>query len=268
MFERTELDSSTINEYNLLGDSLVPNAKRLSNSSSKYNCHSYAWYSQSTKNPYWMNDPTKYYTDGSYYEVALPQVGDIICYFDDNNTPNDKSDDENIHSGVVASLNGQMANDVCGNANIVNVTSKWGSCGLYLHNGVDCPYTSTYGGSADYVKFFRTAKHIHSYNNWKYYNSSSHIEECECGATGHKTKPHIILMEEIRNNKANCIECKKLLDLNLDRAITKYSTSNYKYSKNGSYIIPNGIIVLKEDDVEAYYNNSLIFYNYGFSLIS
>lgn len=26
----------------------------------KYNCHSYAWYSQSTANKHWMNSPSKY----------------------------------------------------------------------------------------------------------------------------------------------------------------------------------------------------------------
>ena len=39
---------------------------------SHYNCHSYAWYSQSYgSNRFWMNDPTKYMTDGSYKEVSL-----------------------------------------------------------------------------------------------------------------------------------------------------------------------------------------------------
>lgn len=31
-----------------------------------FNCHSYAWYSQSTSNPYWIPDPSIYMTDGSY----------------------------------------------------------------------------------------------------------------------------------------------------------------------------------------------------------
>ena len=34
-----------------------------------------------------------------------------------------------------------------------------------------------------------------------------------------------------------------------------------KISSNGSYILSSGIIVLVDEDVEAYENNTLIFYN-------
>lgn len=32
----------------------------------KYNCHSYAWHSTLSSNPYWMDSPSKYIIDGSY----------------------------------------------------------------------------------------------------------------------------------------------------------------------------------------------------------
>ena len=32
---------------------------------------------------------------------------------------------------------------------------------------------------------------------------------------------------------------------------------------NGSYILPNGIIVLADEDAEAYYNGTLVFYKKG-----
>ena len=35
-----------------------PKATFVSSSSLRYNCHSYAWYSTSTRNPYWMDDPS------------------------------------------------------------------------------------------------------------------------------------------------------------------------------------------------------------------
>lgn len=35
-----------------------------------------------------MNDPSPYYVDNSYLEISTPVYGDIICYFDDNGTPN------------------------------------------------------------------------------------------------------------------------------------------------------------------------------------
>jgi hypothetical protein len=34
-----------------------------------------------------------------------------------------------------------------------------------------------------------------------------------------------------------------------------------KVSVNGSYILPNGIIVLEDADVEAYLNGTLVFYD-------
>ena len=34
-----------------------------------------------------------------------------------------------------------------------------------------------------------------------------------------------------------------------------------KISLNGSYTLPNGIIVLVEEDIDAYMNNTLVFYD-------
>ncbi|MDE5546800.1 MAG: hypothetical protein K2I88_04995 [Anaeroplasmataceae bacterium] len=122
-----EFSAFEIYQCNSTCDSQFPNAIRLRSASNKYNCHSYAWYSSSTSNTYWMDDPSLYYKDGSYTEVRTPQNGDIICYFDDNGTPNDFSDDTNLHSGIVISYNSSVSsNGICGNSNQVVVRSKWG----------------------------------------------------------------------------------------------------------------------------------------------
>ena len=42
------------------------NVSQLRSYTYKYNCHSYAWYSQGTSNSYWMENPYAYMTDGSY----------------------------------------------------------------------------------------------------------------------------------------------------------------------------------------------------------
>lgn len=92
-----------------------------------YNCHSYAWYSQSTSNPVWMSYPTAYMTDGSYRKVysggisttagtAGVRVGDIIYY------------GSNSHSAVVTSIGSSstsLANIIC--------KSKWGTEALVSH---------------------------------------------------------------------------------------------------------------------------------------
>lgn len=101
-------------------------AELLANPTKAYNCHSYAWYSQNVStNTFWMDDPSQYYTDGSYCEVETPRAGDIICYFDDMGTST-TSDDINLHSGIVTSVNSSQVNNICGKASLVNVTSKWG----------------------------------------------------------------------------------------------------------------------------------------------
>ncbi len=145
--------------YNDLYDSLFPNAVRLASATPRYNCHSYAWYSQDiSNNNYWMNYPNKYYAmeDMSYVEVNIPRAGDIICYFDDNGTPNNLFDDDNLHSGIVFNYNPSIrVNNICGNSNQVTVLSKWGYAGLYQHMGDYCPYTCDNGGNADYVKYYR-----------------------------------------------------------------------------------------------------------------
>ncbi|HHT67361.1 MAG TPA: hypothetical protein GX010_03960 [Erysipelotrichaceae bacterium] len=141
-----ELPPEYIDDLNEYGDTLVPDATRVGPSTSKYNCHSYAWYMQSTLNTYWMNYPYEYYTDGSY-EESTGDAGDIICYFDEYG--------ENLHSGIVIARSTGTSNGVCGDSNLVTVKSKWGACGLYEHRGDQCPYTSTYYGDATYVCYYK-----------------------------------------------------------------------------------------------------------------
>lgn len=100
-----------------------PRATKLQTATTNYNCHSYAWYSQSTSNIYWMNDPSKYMSDGSYIKVGFtPTAAGQKMYYPVSGG----------HSAVVYTAS----------SNIWNVvpTSKWGSYGLYRHKyGID-PY--------------------------------------------------------------------------------------------------------------------------------
>lgn len=60
--------------------SLYPNATYISTATKKYNCHSYAWYNQSTANAYWINDPNDntFWTDGSYKWICNADGGQSI----------------------------------------------------------------------------------------------------------------------------------------------------------------------------------------------
>ncbi len=90
-----------------------PRASLVGSTSRKYNCHSYAWYNNSSNNNVWMNDPTRYRTDGSYigYCSVKPNAFDKVYY--PSNTP------DNSHSAI--SLGGGQAR------------SKWGQGPLMSH---------------------------------------------------------------------------------------------------------------------------------------
>ena len=105
--------------------------------------------------------------------------------------------------------------------------------------------------------------HTHSYT-MQYYNYKWHKLTCECGQTTGSTQVHTILQSEIVNGRyAECIGCHHLLDLNSDMALVGgiNSASVTQVSVNGSYILPSGIIVLVDEDLDAYLNGTLVFYD-------
>ena len=102
--------------------------------------------------------------------------------------------------------------------------------------------------------------HSHTYDGWTYYTNTTHIESCCCGLKGTATAVHSIRASEVVDNKADCLGCGHMLDLRYDMAIST-PDSAAKVSVNGSYILPSGIIVLVDEDVEAYLNGTLAFYD-------
>jgi len=83
-----------------------------------YNCHSYAWYSTSSANLHWMDNPSAYMSDGSYISSTCIN-GNRVSY------------GAGDHSAIVidaASLT-------------IRVRSKWGPIGVFEHDLLDCPYT-------------------------------------------------------------------------------------------------------------------------------
>jgi Secretion system C-terminal sorting domain len=99
-----------------------PNATIVSNPTSKYNCHSYAWYNSSNTNDKWMNDPSKYWEDCSY-SLQNGWEGEKICYKTSDNLPS--------HSAILLNASTQM------------LRSKWGAGALMEHKYNYCPYPNT-----------------------------------------------------------------------------------------------------------------------------
>lgn len=84
----------------------------------KYNCHAYAWAGSTSL---WMNDPSKYWSDGSYRLKASDSpsaIGQKAYYGASSGT----------HSGNVIRLSGNA------------IKSKWGELSLVEHSIGNCPY--------------------------------------------------------------------------------------------------------------------------------
>ena len=99
----------------------------------------------------------------------------------------------------------------------------------------------------------------HSYGPYSYYDNNSHIAYCSCGA--YVTEGHYIRQASIVDNRyARCLGCSALLDLFEDYANSIMSTIT-QVSINGSYILPSGIVVLVDEDIQAYLDGTLVFYH-------
>lgn len=134
---------------------------------SAYNCHSYAWYSQSTDNPYcifsaeeYVNDPHIIKLSGS--QASDVQVGDYICYRGINSIS---------HSAVVVEISG----------NTVYVVSKWGANGLFKHPIATVPDSYRCEGMILCDAYRLSA---HSFTNYVSRTTSTHTMRCNtCSKT-------------------------------------------------------------------------------------
>ena len=100
----------------------------------------------------------------------------------------------------------------------------------------------------------------HSYDYWVYVNDTTHIKECGCGAISTTTATHAFTTPD-RFGKMTCVGCgyTKIFGSDFGNIIMSIT----KASANGSYILPDGTIMLVEEDVEAYLNGTLVFYDKG-----
>lgn len=127
-----ELDYSEIESYNNFNALNYPYASRLREPTRYYNCHSYAWYSQLSSNPYWMFSPASYWLDGSYnqlditYNCAIPSW--LFSYY--TKVYYSPTVPGNSHSAIKP-------------ADSSYFVSKWGAAGLYQHYPQYCPYYDT-----------------------------------------------------------------------------------------------------------------------------
>ena len=101
-------------------------------------------------------------------------------------------------------------------------------------------------------------EHPHTYM-YLYKTNSYHMTTCICGIR--KTDPHFVRSSDaVGKRYVTCLGCNREIDLN-NNIVDVLPTSITQVSINGSYILPNGIVVLADEDIEAYLNGTLQFYD-------
>lgn len=98
--------------------------------------------------------------------------------------------------------------------------------------------------------------HSHLYNNsFRWISTSQHRSTCCCGSS--IISAHVVPAGSFTgsNPSAICLDCGGMAT---SGAIVM-SIDDMPRSDNGSYILPNGIIVLQPEDMDAYRNGTLVF---------
>jgi hypothetical protein len=121
-----ELSSAEIQMIHQMVASNYPNAVRETSASRLYNCHSYAWYNQSTSNDIWFNTPgdDMYWSDGSYHLVMTANGGLPIP--------------SSVANGAKVSYGNADHSAI--KVNSTQYRSKWGQWPRMLHQPSYCPY--------------------------------------------------------------------------------------------------------------------------------
>ena len=98
------------------------------------------------------------------------------------------------------------------------------------------------------------ATHTHRFSySWNSY--TMHQKRCLCGYA--TTEPHVVSSNPIYDSDGytTCLLCGGKVSNYLDNC----SINQLPHTENGSYVTPSGIIVLVDEDIEAYLSGELIF---------
>lgn len=125
-----------------------------------YNCHYYTFFVTVNPRHYQMgynyyqlnNDVSTFINSGTYVETDRYNA-EIIVYYD--------SDGDITHSGRVLKAYDGTPSGICGDANLVQVISKWGGGFICVHRGDCCPYSGGEYGDGSTVKYY-AYNHTHN----------------------------------------------------------------------------------------------------------
>lgn len=114
------------------------------------------------------------------------------------------------------------------------------------------------GGIIDVEQTFNYFIHVHNYK-YVYRDTKFHILTCYCGSTKGELEVHTVTPSDVKMPFAFCTGCHARLDLREDIGQGMLSLSPKKTTKNGSYYLPSGILVLADEDIIDYYLGNLVF---------
>ncbi len=120
---------------------------------------------------------------------------------------------------------------------------------------IDALQHSCYNNVAG-LNYYTYEPHAYQYT---YVDTSTHSAICVCGDT--ITEAHWVKQSELVDDTYGvCSQCGAIIDLR--GGIIGVNPFNIaKVSVNGSYLLPNGVAVIADADIEAYLNGTLVFYD-------
>lgn len=127
----------------------------------------------------------------------------------------------------------------------------------------ECDYTTTLSHVYDHHNCIHCGAYTatHDYDmNYEWVSYTMHSAECSCGEV--TTQGHAVASGSYNTGQryATCLLCGGLAEMGFVQW-TINSSAVTKVTINGSFILPNGVIVLEDEDLDAYLNGTLVFYD-------
>ncbi len=119
------------------------------------------------------------------------------------------------------------------------------------------------GGRLNAAKVLQQVSHKHKFS-YKYLNEKDHIKKCTCNISSGSAKAHYVTKQIYDRNPNNivCMGCLTKLDLSKDHvSIVLNSIQPIRKTEKGSFILPSGVVVLVEEEIDAYLLGKLQFYD-------
>ena len=159
-----------------------------------------------------------------------------------------------------------LASNVFGSVNIVfsahshSFTYAQADYG-HLATCSDCGYsiTQSHAYNHHYCIYCGAYTSLHDYDMfYVWWSYTQHRASCVCGAN--RLEGHAVASGSFIGGSqyATCLSCGGPASIGF---VGPLSLNDLPRSTNGSYILPNGVVVLIEEDYDAYFNGTLVFIN-------